>query len=142
MPNVFISPCGTSLLTNNVEANVRNLLFKTANYQENELTPEDKAVIAQHLQQRRELVLRLTDFQEIKKLSAELNGILTYYQNKIPHNGVPDQHYILVSDTYQGREVGKIIVAWLQQQKLQAEVVNIPDLATNEKDRFRLAMSG
>ena len=54
---------------------------------------------------------------------------------------MPDQHYILVSDTYQGREVGKIIVAWLQQQKLRAEVVNIPDLATNEKVRFRLAMS-
>ena len=75
MSNVFISPCGTSLLTNNVDNNIRQLLFKTANCQENELTLEDKIVISQHLQQRREMVLSLTNFQEVKKLSAELNGI-------------------------------------------------------------------
>ena len=52
MSNVYISPCGTSLLTNNVEYNVRQLLFKTANCQESELTTEDKAIISKHIQQR------------------------------------------------------------------------------------------
>ena len=141
MSNIFISPCGTSLLTNNVENNIRQLLFKNANCQEDELNAEDKAIISQHIQQRHEMVLGLNDFSEVKKLSAELNGILTYYQNQIPNTGMPDIHYILVSDTYQGQQVGKIIVAWLNQQNLQAQVVNITDLATNEKDRFRIAMS-
>lgn len=141
MPNVFISPCGTSLLTNKIDDNLRNLLFKTANYQEAELSQEEHTQIAHHIQQRHEIMLGLIDLKSVKEFSAELNGILTYYHNQIPQSGIPDYHYILVSDTYQGRQVGDIIVAWLRQQGLQAEAVNIRDLATNERDRFRLAMS-
>lgn len=141
MPNVFVSPCGTSLLTNNIDANLRNLLFKTANYPESKLSKEEHEQIKAHIIQRSKMVLELTDLEAVKKLSAELNGILTYYQNQIPKSGTPDYHFILVSDTYQGQEVGNIIVTWLKQQGLLAEVINIPDLATNERDRFRLAMS-
>jgi hypothetical protein len=34
MPKVFVSPCGTSLLTNSTEESIRKLLNDTANYQE------------------------------------------------------------------------------------------------------------
>ncbi len=54
---------------------------------------------------------------------------------------LPDTHYLIVSDTYQGIKVGEIIVTWLQQNHFIAEIIKITDLATNNRDQFRLAMS-
>lgn len=141
MAKVFVSTCGTSLLTNQVDSDLRSLLMKTANCQENELKPEEKERINTHIQDIEEKLQSL-DLKGIKKISAELNGILTYYQDQIPtKKGTPDEHYLLVSDTYQGDMVGEIITKWLTNQGLLAQVKKIPDLATNNRDRFRLAMS-
>lgn len=140
-PKVFISPCGTSLLTNQVDNSLRQLLMKTANYKETDLTQEDKEQITQHIQQRKQEILDSSDLNQVKKLSAELNGILSYYQNQLPTpKGRPDCHYLLISDTYQGEKVADILEAWLKKQGWQAESVKISDLATNERDNFRLAM--
>ena len=141
MANLFLSPCGTSILTNNIDSELRGLLFKTANHQENDLTPDEKSKIAQHIEARKQMILDFQSLAEIKKISAELNGILSYYKDQIPQGGQPDIHYILVSDTYQGRAVGDIIVQWLQLKGLQADIISISDLATGNKDSFRLAMS-
>jgi putative CRISPR-associated protein (TIGR02619 family) len=142
MAKVFISPCGTSLLTNQTDSNLRQLLMKTANYQENDFNAQEKEQIVQHITQRKKQILTESDLTKAKQLSAELNGILTYYQDKIPASkGTPDCHFLLVSDTYQGKQVGEIIAAWLKQQKLLGEVIKISDLNTNNRDNFRLAMS-
>ena len=141
MAKVFVSTCGTSLLTNQTDTDLRSLLMKTANCQENDLKPEEKKRINNHLQ---EIQKRLQSMSviEVKKISAELNGILTYYQDQIPtKKGTPDYHYLLVSDTYQGVKVGEILSNWLKQDSLLVEVVKIAELATNNRDKFRLAMS-
>ncbi|MGI0482776.1 hypothetical protein ACN4EE_18570 [Geminocystis sp. CENA526] len=68
--------------------------------------------------------------------------MLTYYNDQIPSlAGTPDTHFILVSDTYQGGKVGEILADWLMNKKLTAQVIKIADLATNNRDSFRLAMS-
>lgn len=142
MAKVIISPCGTSLLTNQTDSSLRQVLMKTANYQEKDLKAEEKTIIEQHIQQRKQQILETLDLTQAKQLSAELNGILTYYHNQIPKfNGTPDSHFLLVSDTFQGEQVGEIITAWLTQQKFTAQVIKFPDLATNNRDSFRLAMS-
>lgn len=141
MPKTFVSTCGTSLLTNQTDSQLRNLLMKTANCGENDLKTEEKNTIDGHIQQIQNK-LQCMDLMEVKKISAELNGILTYYKNQIPAGkGTPDSHYLLVSDTYQGGKVGEIIANWLRQHNLLVEVVKIADLATNNRDNFRLAMS-
>ncbi|MFW6368013.1 MAG: hypothetical protein ACOCZG_02545, partial [Halothece sp.] len=77
IPAVFVSPCGTSLLTNGVSGELRQLLLDTANLKEEELTPDQKKQIAQHIQQRRETLLDPSlNLEAIRKMSAELNGII------------------------------------------------------------------
>jgi putative CRISPR-associated protein (TIGR02619 family) len=139
---VFVSPCGTSLLTNQVDSQLRQKLATTANYKETDFTKEEKEEIWQHIQQRKQKILDLSDLSKVKEISAELNGILTYYQDKIPkRTGRPDYHYLLISDTYQGEQVGEIIKSWLENQELMVVIVKIPDLATKNRDNFRVAMS-
>ena len=68
--------------------------------------------------------------------------MLTYYQDQIPpQTKMPDCHYLLVSDTFQGKQVGEIIQFWFKKQGLQVFIVEIKDLATKNRDNFRLAMS-
>jgi putative CRISPR-associated protein (TIGR02619 family) len=138
---VFVSPCGTSLLTNQIDNDLRKTLLSTANFKEDELTPEQHSAIAPHIQKRRETVLSPeTSLEDLKKMSAELNGLITYHNSQIP-SGTPEQHYLLVSDTYQGKEVGKMVAAWLESKGIPAQEVAIPDLTTSDAEAFRLAMS-
>lgn len=136
MPTVVISPCGTSLLTNQTDEELRKLLIKTANSQETELTDEQKETIARHLVKRRELILN-ADLNEARKLSAELNGIITYY------SGTPkgEQHLVLATDTYLGHNTAKIVAEWLNKQGLKAIPKAVKNLSTKNVESFRIAIS-
>ncbi|MBE9222626.1 putative CRISPR-associated protein [Cyanobacterium stanieri LEGE 03274] len=141
MSKVIVSTCGTSLLTNTPNSDLRQLLMKTANYQESDFNKEEKSIVDEHISS---IENQFNDLSiiDVKKKSAELNGILTYYEDQIPSSsGTPDIHFILVSDTYQGRKVGEILANWLMNNQLMAQVIKIADLATNNRDNFRLAMS-
>jgi len=141
IPKVFVSPCGTSILTNQISSDLRSVLLKTANLKEEELTPEQHSAISQHIQQRKETLLNSSiSLEEIKKMSAELNGIITYHDGEFPDSS-QQQHYLLVSDTYQGEQVGELVVAWLESQGVIASKIKIPDLATSDPETFRSAMS-
>ena len=141
IPKVFVFPCGTSLLTNQISSELRSLLLKTANLQESELTSEQHSAIAQHIQQRKETLLNpTTTLEEVKRMSAELNGIITYHCREFP-DSTQQQHFLLVSDTYQGDQVGEMVVAWLRNKGVNASKMKISDLATSDPERFRLAMS-
>lgn len=52
MPNVIVSPCGTSLLTNQIDDSLRKLINRNSNLKEAEISSEDKAQIDRHYQQR------------------------------------------------------------------------------------------
>ncbi|MGB3193515.1 MAG: putative CRISPR-associated protein [Limnoraphis sp.] len=141
MTLIFLSPCGTSLLTNKTDESLRKRLIATANAKVNDLKPDEKAIIDEHLESRRQLLNNSeTDLQEVKRLSAELNGIITYYDGQLPQSS-GDIHYILATDTYQGREVADIVVNWLQKRGFNAQVQVFNDLATNSIESFRVAMS-
>ncbi|MGA9382123.1 MAG: hypothetical protein WBV73_25465, partial [Phormidium sp.] len=136
MPTVIVSPCGTSLLTNQTDEELRKLLIRTANSQETELTDEQKKTIAKHLDKRRELILN-ADLNEARKLSAELNGIITYYA------GSPkgEQHILLATDTYLGGNTAKIVAEWLEKQGLKAIPKVVKNLSTKNVESFRIAIS-
>ncbi len=142
--HIFLSPCGTSLLTNNTENTLRKLLQTTANYQESELTIDQKREIDQHINNRRQLLNNPeTNLQTVQRLSAELNGIITYYQGNLPtvQENAGNLYYVLGTDTYQGQQVANLVVEWLKNHGLNAQPEIIQDLATKELSTFRIAMS-
>jgi putative CRISPR-associated protein (TIGR02619 family) len=136
MPTIIVSPCGTSLLTNNTDESLRKLLIKIANCQKTELTDEQHKTIEQHLLERQERIEK-ADLNEVRRLSAELNGIITYY------NGRPqgEQHILLATDTYLGDSTAKIVAYWLQQQGVNAIPKVIRNLSTKDIESFRIAVS-
>ncbi|MBH8578086.1 putative CRISPR-associated protein [Nostocaceae cyanobacterium CENA369] len=136
MPTVIVSPCGTSLLTNDTDDSLRKLLNKTTNCKETELNPEQKEVIDKHIAERRER-MRKAKVSEARKLSAELNGIITYYDG----NPKGEHHILLATDTYLGSNTAKIVAEWLEQQKLKAIPKNINYLSTKDIESFRIALS-
>ncbi len=141
MTLIFLSPCGTSLLTNQTDQSLRSLLIRTANAKVDDLTPEEKAIIDEHLESRHQLLNHSeTDLKKVKDLSAELNGIITYYGGQIPQSG-GDIHYILATDTYLGRSAAEMVANWLKNRGLKAQFQVFNDLATNSVESFRVAMS-
>lgn len=137
MHNVIVSPCGTSLLTNQVDDFLRKLINRNSNFKESEILPEDKAQIDRHYQQRKQ-ELNETDIEGAKKLSAELNGILTYGKGQISPS---DHYYLIATDTYVGGLTATLVTDWIKSHQGNAFLTLIKDLSTKEIETFRLAMS-
>lgn len=141
MTRIFISPCGTSILTNKTDSTTRKFLLETANLQEKELSAEQKEKIDRHVSERQR-ELNDFDLSNVKKISAELNGILTYYHtHSLSSPAKQDLHYLLGTDTYQGRKVAELISNWLISQGYSANSYIVPQLTTRHVDSFQEAMS-
>lgn len=139
-PCLIVSTCGTSLLTNNVGPDLRNLLTDFANHPRAEDVPlEQRQRIQQHLDARREEFTRETDLQRLMDLSAELNGVIRFYGG---NPGVArDQHVLLATDTWLGEATARIVADVLDRHGHLVEVKRVRDLRTDDPASFRWAMS-
>ncbi len=136
-PELIVSPVGTSLLTNSAPDDLRKQLLSTANAKESELTSEQKNLIDTRTNEVREKLLD-ADFEEWKKMSAELNGILT---RKAPNKA--DVCVMVGTDTYQGRKTSDVLVEALK-KRFGCIVWDpyIPNgLSTSSKEGFNKAMT-
>ncbi|MEN9239070.1 MAG: putative CRISPR-associated protein [Thermostichus sp. DG_1_6_bins_120] len=136
-PVLMVSSCGTSTLTFNVNEDLRKLLNTTANAKETDLNPQERQQVQAHIEGRRQMILAAPPHQVVK-LSAELNGILTYFDHQLP--GPPSEHILLATDTFQGQATAQIVLSWLQQQGVAGRVERITDMSVRTLDEFRLSM--
>jgi putative CRISPR-associated protein (TIGR02619 family) len=140
--NCILSTCGTSLLTNGRTNEERKLVSQYANCRTREQALSQSAADVQCLDQ------IIADVQRqmqgatpaiAKRLSAELNGLLTLYDGKeIPP---ADQHLLLCTDTWLGEVAAQIVADWLKQKGGQAQVVRQRDLRTDDLACFQLALA-
>ncbi|AEH51228.1 putative CRISPR-associated protein [Pseudothermotoga thermarum] len=110
----MVSTVGTSLLTNAAvkDQQLQSLLRETANLKEKDLKEDQKEVLQKLIDQVGKR-LELSTVQEIKRMSAELNGILSYFNNQKPD---PTSIHVLMStDTYQGISTAKLVQERLRQ---------------------------
>ena len=136
---LMISPCGTSLLSNIAVNKERQLLFKYANAQKEEIPDQDIKVLSEVIQKAKEIVLK-ADFRQICSHSAELHAISRYY--KLGQNTSDrDIHILLASDTWIGHETSKIVKSWLEQSFDDVRIEQRKDLATDKLDFFQSAMA-
>lgn len=139
-PNIIVSTCGTSLLTNEVESELRKILTRFANQSKAEDVPlEHRQRIQRHVDARYEELIEETDLKRLMDLSAELNGVFRWY------GGNPritsDQHVLLATDTWLGESTAVILADVIKRYGHQVEIKRVPDLRTDDPDRFRWAMS-
>ena len=138
-PKLIVSTCGTSLLTNDVLDELRKLLTTTANLSESELEQAQRQRVSSHIDSRRQK-LEESDMAQIKRLSAELNGLLTFYGAGF-QRGRRDHHILLHTDTYQGGQVARLLKDWLKNQGFEASSQTFGGLSTRSSVNFQQAMS-
>lgn len=130
-----VSTCGTSLLTNRADDELRLLLSGTANLSEDQLTDEQREKIEARL---REQVQRLQAGkpEQAAKMCAELKGILEHASSE-PSPAPREQHILLHTDTWQGEIVANALCDWLRSQGLEAHTHRLKSLSTRSMDDFR-----
>jgi putative CRISPR-associated protein (TIGR02619 family) len=127
------------LLTNASSQELRLLLSQTANHKSTDLPADQKAAIDEHIRDRA-LVLQSANLQKARGWSAELNGLVGFYENQLDRGG-EDFHLLLHTDTYQGERTATVIQEWLCAKGLRVTTQAIPGLNTADLDSFRSAMN-
>ena len=139
-PYYILSPCGTSTLTHQATNDVRSLLNRYTNAKDETQIPEtDRQALQQWLNQAKNKLAQ-ADVNLVVTISAELNGIIKFYQGQLPHHK-GNYHLLLCTDTWLGEESAKIIKNWLEQHHLIVEMIRQPDLQTNDLASFQSALS-
>ncbi len=141
MRRVILSTIGTSLLTNQInranpeEHDWYSQLRDTANLNENE-TPVSVKKIISTLKQRADTKLADAKIPLIRRASAELNGIYGIYQEDLSQ-GKEDYHYLIATDTVQGKTTAQIVEDFLRKQGLNNTSIYAPSsLSTASTEAF------
>ncbi len=137
MSCLLVTICGISLLQNAIPPGKRCKLYALANSRTDTLSSQEDQLF-QEWQRAAEQRLNACDYLEARKLSAELNGLLSW----LDENDVKVHHHLLlVTDTHAGAIVGELLRQWMTSQGMQVQVRPIRDLATRNLEEFQLALS-
>lgn len=108
---IIISTVGTSLLTNQINRESERDWFKQLSDHANlslENTPDEIQNILNQLKQRASEKLQHSNLAQIRRASAELNGIYGIYDNNLTQEK-QDLHYLVATDTAQGQITAEIV---------------------------------
>lgn len=139
---LVVTSCGTSILTNGATKELKQKLLGAANRTESELTASERRSFRTREEHRgRELMA--ASLPDLKKMSAELNGILTLLDG-YPHPPAGSEtvhHRLIHTDTHLGRASADLLRMRLVADHQEVEAVRIRDLATATLEGFQLAMA-
>lgn len=132
---VIISTCGTSVLTNLADPPVRALVSKYANEKTSDNVPYgDRKQLLELIANAKEKLNR-AEISEIKKASAELNGILSWVGNRTPLDS-RDVHILIHTDTWLGKAAAEIIAHKLEDLGGKTQHERITSLNTRSRAEF------
>jgi len=132
--NLFVSTIGTSLLTNGATQEERNFLNNLSNLKESEISKEDKEKLRVLINRAQEK-LKATDLSVIQKISAELNGIISYYKSDL-NNLSSECHYLITTDTYEAQQTAELIKNFLARYHINTIVTSIKNMNTKNSKTF------
>ena len=140
--NYILSPCGTSILTNQtLDKTERVLIYKHANKRIRSDIPHSERAALEALILNTARKISTANDQAAAKMSAELNGIIQIYRGAIPKNN--DIHFLLSTDTWLGEETANLVKKWLESKngKFIVQVHRHKDLQTADISAFQLSLS-
>jgi putative CRISPR-associated protein (TIGR02619 family) len=135
----ILSPCGTSLLTNQASETERKLVGKYANTKsEDQISEEDRKILQSRINNVKDQ-LENADLDLATRMSAELNGIIKLYNKQF--NRSSDFHLLLCTDTWLGENTANLVRDWLQKKGCLVEIKRQDDLQTADIESFQLSLS-
>ena len=137
----IVSTVGTSILTNSINREKpeearewAKILVDSANLKEDELDNEIPRVIEELAKRAREK-LQENDVNVNRMASAELNGVYGIYKGRLPENS-DDQHYLICTDTAQGKTTGELISEFLDSKGFSVSIETPSGLSTKDTGAF------
>lgn len=139
MPNFILSTCGTSLFTNGISNELRSEFFQYANKKDWSEIPQDAVLRLQQCAELQKQKLLQADPSLVKKLSAELNSLLSWQKDQ--NFDQQDMHVLLATDTVLGQTTAIMIQEWLQAQGNNVVIMSASGLNTASLQSFRESLS-
>jgi putative CRISPR-associated protein (TIGR02619 family) len=139
MSQVFIlSFCGTSSLTHQNNDPSR-LVSKYANAKQKTDFPSEVGNELESVIERARVKLQSADLKTAAAISAELNTIIRFYEERPPT--ASDYHLLLCTDTWLGEQAAQLVKDWLKNYTENVEVRRQRDLQTAALESFQIALS-
>lgn len=141
---IIVTTCGTSILTNGADAEERNFLQNNANKRKKDYSPQELEQLVRIIDKRRCVLLdSSTDEQKVRRLSAELNGLIGCYRRGggSLSDAAKDTHYLIHTDTMQGAEAAELLMEWGNANGITMSPAPIKDLNTGSMAEFRLGVN-
>jgi len=137
--NFILTSCGLSILTNYLrEFNIfPNKIYKYSNATKDEIDENFLKKIELAIDDLKEKIITFDD-EKLKKLSAELNALVTFYNGNFDKN---DFHMLLHTDTYFGKLSTEVLEVFLKGKGLQVNKFLAKDLKTSSLEEFQIALS-
>jgi len=137
--NFILTSCGLSILTNYLrDFNIfPNEVYKYSNAKKEEIDEEFLKKIEIAIDDLKEKIITFND-EKLKKLSAELNALVTFYNGNFNKN---DFHMLLHTDTYLGKLSAEVLEVFLESKGLQVNKFLAKDLKTSSLEEFQIALS-
>lgn len=143
MRKLTVTTCGTSILTNGQGRDDIAFLHANANRSESEYTQEERERLLAIADKKRDILLDERDEAQIRRLSAELNGFIgSYRRDGELSDAAGDMHYLICTDTFQGKLTADIIEKWGWSRGFNnMNAYPIEDLNTNSMSSFQLGVN-
>lgn len=144
MARLLASTCGTSLFTGKfakAPAYVRELFTVHANRREDAFdAPEERLLVDRHIA---EVAARLRAASRIEaaEATAELHGILSFYEPEWPRAALQDTLVLLHTDTHIGARAAAAVQSWLEGQGVHAGLECMSGLTAASSDEFSSGMA-
>ncbi len=138
--NYILSPCGTSFITNKKDEDERTLISRYANEKSMDDIPEKDRIKLEKIIKKVSDSLKTASLEEVKEKSAELNGIVCFYEDNLKNKN-QDHHFILSTDTWLGEQTAELVKSWLDKRGFTVEVYRQKDLQTKNITEFKSALS-
>ena len=138
-PLFVLSPCGTSLASNQACDTERTLMGKYANIKQLDRVSQDIAQKLELLINKVKDKLMNADITLASIMSAELHSIIKYYGGQLEARR--DHHVLLCTDTWLGERTANLVAEWLRSKELTVEVRRQIDLQTEDIVSFQCALS-
>ena len=140
-PNVVLSTIGTSLLTNEAGPGLRDLLICNANKNKSDIDCNSLKDIDSWFEERAEKI-KDADDNTVSALSAEANGLLTWYRSNSVTMSRSDQHYLVHTDTYLGNLAARMVADWIKRKSESQPICLSPSgLNMDNLENFRSALA-
>lgn len=136
----ILTPCGTSILTNNTERDTKAIIFQFANAAKETDIPDEPLKKMRKLIDERTSELMEMGESEAGKASAELNALIKFLRKS---SSPINYHCLLPTDTWLGRQTAGMIQQWLEQNYpgTKCEILHITGLQTDNFSNFQLSLS-